>query len=402
MNQRPTGIATLTWVKDNHTYKFGGEVRLEGYPNYNEIRLNGTYSFSVNQTALPYNNSATFAGNTVGLSYASFLLGMTNETRVSLPTNPKLGNHSLGFYAQDTWKVTRKLTVDYGLRWDYATFRTERWGRQTTLDPLKPNAAAGGQPGATIWQANCNCQWSHNYPHSWGPRLGAAYQMNAKTVIRGGIGLMYNTTPRVGIAGRASPENLIPVPAFGAPSITLSNGIPLTQNDIRWPNFDPNYFPVRGANAGAPGAANGNVFDQNAGRPARQLQFSIGLQREIIRNLVVEASYVGNTGVWWPGANLVNYNAVSFSTLAARGINIGNPADAELLRQRLDTAAVVARGFGVPYTGFRTDQTLFQSLRPYPQFTSGLNAVDAPLNTTWYNSLQSKVTKRFSHGIDAT
>lgn len=401
-NQRPTGIATLTWVKSNHTYKFGGEVRIEGYPNYNEIRLNGTYSFSGDQTALPYNNSATFAGNTVGLGYASFLLGLTNSTSVSLPTNPHLGNHSLGFYAQDTWKATRKLTLDYGLRWDFATFRTETYGRQATLDPLKPNTAVGGQPGATSWQATCNCQWSNNYPYAWGPRLGAAYQINSKTVIRGGIGLMYNTTPRVGIAGRSSPANTIPVGAFGSESIKLDRGIGLTRNDIRWPNYDPNFYPVRGAVAGTPGAANGSVFDQNAGRPARQLQFSLGLQREIFRDLVIEASYVGNTGVWWPGAGLVNYNAVQFSTLAARGIDITKTADADLLRSSLSTAAVAARGYRAPYAGFPTNQTLFQSLRPFPQFTSGLGAVDAPLNTTWYNSLQSKVTKRFSHGIDAT
>ncbi|MEP7355389.1 MAG: TonB-dependent receptor [Acidobacteriota bacterium] len=398
-NQRPTGIATLTWVKDNHTYKFGGEVRIEGYPNYNEIRLNGTYTFSGNQTALPYNNSATFAGNTVGLGYASFLLGLTESTSVSLPTNPHLGNHSLGFYAQDTWKATRKLTLDYGLRWDYATYRTETYGRQATLDPLKPNAKAGGQPGATSWQATCNCQWSHNYPNSWGPRLGAAYQINSKTVLRGGIGLMYNTTPRVGIAGRSSPANTVVSPAFSQPAIKLANGIPLTQNDIRWPNYDPDFYPIRGV---SPGAANGSVFDQNAGRPARQLQFSLGLQREIFRDLVIEASYVGNTGVWWPGAGLVNYNAVQFSTLAARGININSTVDADLLRANLNTAAVANRGYRAPFTGFPLTQTLFQSLRPYPQFNSGLGAVDAPLNTTWYNSLQSKVTKRFSHGIDAT
>jgi len=398
-NQRPTGIATLTWVKNNHTYKFGGEVRIEGYPNYNEIRLNGTYSFSGNETALPYNNSATFAGNTIGLGYGSFLLGLTDSASVSLPTNPHLGNHSLGFYAQDTWKVSRKLTLDYGLRWDYATYRTETYGRQSTLAPLTPNAAAGGQPGATNWQATCNCQWSHNYPHSWGPRLGASYQINSKTVLRGGIGLMYNTTPRVGIAGRSSPANTIPSPSFGLAAIKLETGIPLTQTDIRWPNFDPNFYPVRGVIGGA---ANGSVFDQNGGRPARQLQMSFGLQREIFRDLVIEASYVGNTGVWWTGNGMVNYNALSLSTLQARGININNTADADLLRQNLSTAAVAARGFGIPFNGFPTSLTLSQSLRPYPQFGSGLAAVDAPLGGTWYNSLQSKVTKRFSHGIDAT
>lgn len=399
MNQRPTGIATLTWIKNDHTFKFGGELRIEGFPNYNQIRLNGTYSFSVNQTALPYNNSATFAGNTIGLGYGSFLLGLTENTNVSLPTNPHLGQHALAFYAQDTWKVTRKLTLDYGLRWDYSTYRTETYGRQSTLDPLRPNLAAGGQPGSTIWQATCNCQWSHNYPHSWGPRLGFAYQIDSKTVVRGGVGLMYNTAPRIGIAGRSSPPNTIVPSSFGLAAIKLENGIPLSQNDIRWPNFDPDYFPVR---ASSPGAANGSVFDQNAGRPSRQLQYSFGLQREIFRDLVVETSYVGNTGVWWPNGAMVNYNALQNSTLTAVGIDINNRTDAELLRLTLSSPAVVARGFRPPFNGFPLNQTLSQSLRPFPQFNGGLGAVDAPLGGTWYNSLQAKVTKRFSHGIDAT
>ncbi len=403
LNQRPTGIATMTWVKANHTYKFGGELRVDGFPNHNQQRLNGTYTFSPETTAQPYAATNTFAGNTIGLGYASFLLGLTNSTDVSVPTDPKFGQHALGFYAQDTWKVNRKLTLDYGLRWDYATYQKEQYGRQPTLDPTRSNLSvnAGGLRGATTYEATCGCAYSNNYPHSWGPRLGAAYQINQKTVLRGGIGLMYNTTQRVGIAGRNSPPNNIPAPTFGEPSIRLSNGMLLTPASIVWPNFSPDYFPVRSTLI-APGLANGNVFDQNAGRPARQLQFSFGLQREIFRDLVIEASYVGNTGVWWPGGALVNYNALPFSTLAARGININSASDAALLRGRLDSAAVINRGFRAPFNGFPTNQTLFQSLRPYPQYTGGLTPIAAPLNSTWYNSLQSKVTKRFSHGIDAT
>jgi hypothetical protein len=403
INERPTAIATMTWVKANHTYKFGGELRIDGFPNDNEINLNGFYTFAANTTSLTYTGSNLFAGNTIGLGYASFLLGLTNSTNVSVPTNPKYGQHAVGLFVQDTWKLTRKLTLDYGLRWDYSTYRTEQYGRQATLDPLRPNlnVNAGGQPGSTRYEATCGCTWSHNYPHSWGPRLGASYQINPKTVLRGGIGLMYNTTARIGIAGRASPPNTIPAPSFGEPSIKLSNGIPLTMADIVYPNFSPDYYPVKSATPG-PGAANGNVYDQNGGRPARQLQWSLGLQREIFRDLVIEASYVGNTGVWWPNGALVNYNALPFSTLAARGININSTTDAALLGLKMSDPKVLARGFAVPYNGFPTSNTLFQALRPYPQFTGGLAAVDAPLGGTWYNSLQSKVTKRFSHGIDAT
>lgn len=406
-NQRPTGIATLTWIKDNHTFKFGGELRIDGFPNSNQIRLNGTYSFSNNTTALPYIGSATVpgSGNTIGMGYASFLLGLTNSANVSVPTYPKFGQHALAFYAQDNWKLTRKLTLEYGLRWDFSTFQTEQYGRRSTLDPLRPNmnVNAGGMPGATAYEGTCGCTLARNYPHAWGPRLNIAYQLTSKTVLRGGMGVMYSTTAGVGIGGRTAPPNTSPAPAFALPAMQLSTGIPLTRESIVWPNFDPNYFPVRSATP-APGVANGSVFDQNGGRPSRQLQWSFGVQREIFRDLVIEASYVGNKAVWWSsgGGALVNYNVPQFSTLAARGIDINNTADAALLRGRMDSAAVIARGYQIPYNGFPRSNTLFQALRPYPQYTGGLGAVAAPLGGTWYNSLQSKVTKRFSHGIDAS
>src|SRR5262249_41051882 len=159
----------------------------------------------------------------------------------------------------------------------YSTYQKETWGRQPTLDPLRPNLAAGGQPGATTYESTCNCRYASNYPHAWGPRLGAAYQINSKTVIRGGIGVMYNTTARVGIAGRSlGSNNQVVSPAFGQAGMTLANGFTtLTMADIQWPNLSADYFPIRGV---SPGAANGYVFDQNAGRPARQIQYSIGLQ----------------------------------------------------------------------------------------------------------------------------
>ena len=400
MNQRPTGIATLTWVKNNHTYKFGGELRIDGFPGYNLVNLNGYYAFSANETALPYLNSATLAGNTLGFPFASFLLGLVDQGNVSSPANAKLGSHSLAFFAQDTWKVTRKLTLDYGLRWDYSSYQKEQYGRYPTLDPLAPNASAGGHPGATTYEATCGCRFASNYPYAFGPRLGAAYQIDPKTVLRGGVGLMYNTAARIGIAARSlGSNNPFVAPSFGLPAMVLGTGVPLTYQQIAWPNFNPNYYPVFGR---SPGAGPPNVFDQNAARPARQLQFSIGLQREIVRDLVIEASYVGNTGVWWTAGAAVNYNANQPAILKSLGIDINNPADVTLLNSPISSAAVAARGFGIPFTGFPSTATLAQALRPYPQFSSGLTPQFAPLGTTSYNSLQAKVTKRLSHGIDAT
>jgi len=399
-NQRPTAIASLTWVKNNHTYKFGGELRVDGFPAYNLVNLNGYFAFSANETALPYLNSATLAGNTLGFPFASFLLGQVDQGNTSSPANAKLGTHSLGFFAQDTWKVTRKLTLDYGLRWDYSTYQKEQYGRYPTLDPTAPNASAGGHPGAVTYEATCHCTFAPNYPYGWGPRLGAAYQIDRKTVLRGGIGLMYNTSARIGIAGRSlGSNNPFTSPSFGEPAMVLGTGVQATYQQIAWPNFDPNYYPVFGR---SPGAGPANVFDQNSARPARQLQWSIGLQREIFRDLVVEASYVGNVGVWWTATAAVNYNTLQPSTLNSLGININNSDDVKLLNSPLSSPAVKARNFGLPFTGFPSTATLAQALRPYPQFSSGLGPQFSPLGTTSYNSLQAKVTKRLSHGIDFT
>jgi hypothetical protein len=88
--------------------------------------------------------------------------------------------------------VTRKLTVTYGARWDYATPEREQYGRLGQLDPTLPNANAGGQLGAVQYASACNCNFYKSaYPFALGPRVGAAYQLTPKTVLRGGWGFTY-------------------------------------------------------------------------------------------------------------------------------------------------------------------------------------------------------------------
>ena len=85
-------------------------------------------------------------------------------------------------------------------------------------------------------------------------------------------------------------------------------------------------------------------YDQNAGRPARQMQWSIGLQREISHDLAIEANYVGNRGVWWNAPGLIDVNALTPQRIAAAGLNINNPADVQLLASPLSSALAISRG----------------------------------------------------------
>jgi hypothetical protein len=333
---------------------------------------------------------------------ASFLLGRVDQVQIAPVNNIRLGKHQIGLFVQDTWKITRKLTLDYGLRWDYSTYLKEQYGRLAQFQPTVPNPLAGGLPGAVGFEGygtgRCNCNFANNYPYAIGPRLGVAYQVTPKTVVRAGFGIVYSGTGDSNGATQGGLTALQPVqaPAFGDPVMTLQNGIPFTPPPF--PNFDIGQYPQPGyATRQAPAV----WYDQNAGRPARQIQWSIGVQREILKDLVVEGAYVGNRGAWWYANGLIDVNALSADRVAAAGLNLNNPADVTLLRSPLSNASVIARGFKAPYTGFPLSATLAQSLRPFPQFSS-IAALWAPLGRTWYDSLQVKANKRFSHGLQVT
>ena len=130
---KPTANVNMTWVKGNHTFKWGGEMVVEGFPTQSSSRANALYGFSDEETQNPweYTSTAPNLGSsaifTSGFPYASFLLGSVDSLNASAITDTRLGKHELGFFAQDNWKITRKLTLELGLRWDYSTC----WRRST-------------------------------------------------------------------------------------------------------------------------------------------------------------------------------------------------------------------------------------------------------------------------------
>jgi len=403
--EKPTSNASLTWTRNNHTYKFGAEARIEGNASTVYAYTGGRYDFSNAQTGLPYVTLAggTLNGGTVGFPYASFLLGLVDQVRIAPPNTIRLGKHQLGFFAQDSWKVTRKLTLDYGLRYDYSTYLREQHGRLAQFSPTTPNPSAGGLPGAVIFEGDgpgrCHCDFAKNYPWAFGPRLGVAYQFAPKMVLRVGVGLVYSGTADSNGATQGGLTAVAPVvsPGNGDPVMALQNGIPFAPSPF--PNFDVGQYPTPGfAGTQAPAV----FYDANAGRPPRQWQWSIGVQREIFENFAIDVSYVGNRGAWWYSPGLNDINALTPERLASFGLDITKPDDQSLLRSTLGSTIAANRGFNkLPYAGYPTTQTVAQSLRPFPQFNS-ISSLWAPLGSTWYDSLQVKATKRFSHGLSFT
>jgi hypothetical protein len=383
--------------------KAGGEMVVEGFPGYNKTYANGWISFGQPETGLPSTNGQSGLTAQPGFNYASFLVGgVAGQVNgfIGIPSKSRLGNKAFSGFVQDTWKVTRKFSLDYGLRYDFQTYLKEQYGRIAYFSPSALNPAAGGRPGGVAFEGDgpghCGCPIAHNYPYAFAPRLGAAYQINSKTVFRGGVGLSYYRTTMNGYNSLSTgSQNIYRGSTFGDSAFNLRDGMPYK---ITWPNTDPGQVPLPGTIASP-----AQQIDQNAGRPARSLQYSLSLQREISKDLVIEASWVGNRGVWWNSTYLICPNCNQPSELAKWGIDITKAADRTLLGSSVLSSTAAQRGFtGLPYAGFPTGSSLAQALRPFPQFSSITNMKWVPTGKNWYDALQIQATKRFSHGLDFT
>jgi len=404
-NDKPTTVGSVTWIRGNHSYRAGGEWQKDIWTSVSSGGTYGNYSFGATPTGQPYLGTTSISGNSIGFPYASFLLGDVNSASVSNYQDGQWRKHNFGFYVQDTWKITRKLTLDYGIRWDYQTAYQELYNRNSEFAPLVPNPSAGGLLGATQYEGygplRCNCSFTNTYPYALGPRIGVAYQFAPKTVLRAGWGLVYGTTAVVnyqlgGALGTGFNTLSFSNPAYGEPALSFQNGLHYNTADLYAATLDPGIRPT-------PGQINspGPYEDPSGGRPGRINQWNISLQREISQDLMVEAAYVGNRAVWLQSDGLVDFNALSQQRLASFGLDINNAANRALLILPLTSPQVIAAGFQAPYAGFPTSSTLAQALRPYPQFGS-LGGRWVARGNSWYDSFQSKLTKRYGHGLTAT
>jgi hypothetical protein len=406
-----TSVASATWVRGNHTLKIGGELKIDSWEDINSRGATGILNFNSAETGLPAVSTANISlgGKGIGLGYASFLLGLADTASVNSPQDPQWRKTGWGLYLQDTWKVSRKLTLDYGVRWDLQGEGHEIHYRWSQFGPSIPNPSAGGLLGGVVYPGfgtgRCNCDFAPAYPYAIGPRLGAAYQINSKTVARLGWGVEYSSLPGYSyitnnaLLGVGYDQYSFSNPAAGEPSVVLKNGFSSLYNlaSLSIPSYNPGIRP----SPGQLNAPSSNI-DPNGSRPSRVNQWSIGVQREIARNLVLEGAYVGNRAVWVVANSLVQMNLLSDARLKAFGLDRTLAADRTLLTSRIDSALAASRGFTKPYAAFPGSASVAQSIRPFPQFNSSLSPMWAPAGDSWYDSAQIKITKRLSHGLELT
>src|SRR5262245_180159 len=404
---KPTLVDNLTWTHGSHTTKFGGEFRTDSFNNLANNGATGSYTFAAAQTALPYLQATTLNGGGIGSNYASFLLGLVSSASINNPTSVGFRRSSWGSFAQDDWKIRTRLKIYLGLQYDYQNSLHELHDRLTLFDPTLANPAAGGLKGATKFigegPGRCNCDYSKTYPYAFGPRLGGAWSINEKTVLRLGWGITYGQLSGFSYIGAGQSLGFgfntinFSTPSFGDPAFQFNNGLVYNPADLYAQRIDAGIRPTPGQLNNPPAR-----LDPNAGRPPRMNNWVINLQREFSRNLIVEVAYVGNRGVWFEANGLVDINALTPERAKSFGFDVTNAADRTLLTSRLDSAAAKAdTRVKIPYAGYPLSTTVAQSLRPFPQFGT-LGTDLAPLGNTWYDSLQVKATKRFSRGLDFT
>ncbi|MDE3167463.1 MAG: TonB-dependent receptor [Acidobacteriota bacterium] len=408
VTNKPTATAQLTWIRGNHSYKGGAEFKHDDFTNMSDYGLSPFYSFSTAETAQPLYGQALPNGTTIGHGLASFLLGGFDSASVGNSVAPQYRRNSWGFFVQDTWKVTRRLTLDYGIRYDLQMPNRELWDRTSTFSRLVVNPNANGRLGGILYSGygagRCNCQIVATYPYAIAPRLGWAYRPLPKTVLRGGIGISYGQVPTFSYIGGGASQgmgfNTVPVPAVGngVAAGQISNPLNYTLQQLNNASYDPGLLVNPGGTIqNAP-----NAVDPNGGRPPRTVQWNFTLQREVRGGLLAEVAYVGNRAAWLnAGGGLTTYNAINADLYKSLGLDLTTASTRTLLTSQISSPIAVNAGYKKPYANFPDSGTVVQSLRPFPQFNT-IGTLWAPLGASWYNAVQAKLVKRYSKGFTFT
>jgi hypothetical protein len=417
-----TVAATLTKSAGAHSVRTGVEYRV--YQETDQFKSNqqtGQFTFGSTWTRGPLDNAAN-SPSSIGQSVAELLLGLPDSSSITRQADYAEQSGAWGFFVQDDWKISPKLTVNLGLRYEFETPLTERYNRSTLgFDPtyLQPISAtaqanyaaiypniAGGIPlspsafalrgGMSFAGVNGNDRGMYNTPKDvFMPRVGLAYQIDSNTVLRTGFGMF------AGFLGERRGD-------------VIQNGFTQNTNTV-WTTDNGLHFLTTLANpfpngvAEPRGAADGSqtylgqgfsFFNQNPKIPITN-RWEIGLQHSH-HGYLFELNYIGNK------TNHIeltrNINALPAQYLSTSPLRddanntyltsvLQTPAGVNLANPMLGLVPGNSQG---TYTSTTTSRTAL--LSPFPAF--GSNAINTTENTgySWYHSLQFTASKRFSKG----
>jgi hypothetical protein len=363
-----------TWLRGKHEYKFGFNWRKFTTRGEDLAGTNGRYVFNRVQTGLPTALTST------GHEFASLLLGAVDVASNVVP--PVLFDtthyYDTAVYFQDNWRITPKLTLNLGLRYEVPIgWHVPGGNGYSHVDINVPNPAAGGRPGALVFSGVGPGRTGVRrfYPNDYsniGPRLGFAYQLTPKTVLRGGWSIYYQGLSSGGCGCRAGFAGTNDLQSDGLNQVlNWDNGIPVQAGYRPPPIIDSTIVNFQSVQYQGP----------TAGQAGRIFNWSFSVQHEF-KNWLFDLAYQGNRGT------RLN-STVDLNQLPASLLSRGS-----LLQQPLSSAAAQAAGFREPFTGFGTGRSVAQSLRPFPQFLS-VASLFAGYGVSWYDALQFRVERRY-------
>ncbi len=375
-----------------HTIKIGYLWERIHYNGFGQQTIGGLARGDRRSTSVPNDNNLSTGG---GNGFASFLLGysFSGGTENDRFVGQQWRSHA--WYVQDDYKLTQRLTLNYGVRYEFTLPPLEQKDKWSDFDPTKPNARADGRPGALRFAGfGEGRENSRTITPGWyggiSPRFGLAYALGNKTVIRASAGRSFGVAKTITGSTHFEGAVLIFRPSSldngVTPSFLLDQGLPPY---VRPPVVDPTF-------------SNGNntaYWDGEAVRLPENYQWSFSIQRQVTNTTVVEANYHATIGSHLV-AGLKRYNQLPFSLLERYGRN--------LLASPINSPAAVAAGFTRPYRDIDCQfsatcapVSVAQTLRPFPQFlnvdTSG-GAGDKSGHAS-YHSLLLKVDRRYGRGL---
>jgi Carboxypeptidase regulatory-like domain len=418
--------ATLDKVHGQHELKFGFDGRIH---QMNYIQTNapvGIFSFDEGgSAACPGVNDPNYGQTGIawcgGDSFASFLMGtMNGNSYYEIQFRPATENFQYGFFGQDNWKVTPKLTLNLGLRYDVTLPRTDRYNRQNWFDPTVTSPLGGGslsypdpvsgqtdtlplQGGEVFVTPNQRTNYVTDW-HDFQPRIGFAFQFVPKMVLRGGYGIYYGQS-RSGVTG------VVPYGSQGFNQYT--NVINTYQSDGAIPylhlsNPYPNGLTQPAGNSlgllnDVGYGANGPLRTASANMTPYDQSWSLGVERELRGNLVINAEYIGKKGTHLPfsGSNYIDHLGPWVEGIPAQGPDPNQPTCQVMSIACLNTyinnplASVITD----PNSSLSSPTVQYtQLLIPYPQFT-GVSIEPRLIGASIYHGLQLSAEKRYSNGL---